>query len=92
MIAVELQPDQRPALLDDHIALYEEVFEPLTLAFAVTAIDHLEPAALGALGECREEVMTKVVERLEAVQAVGASHLRRPRSWGAERRRRSHET
>ena len=41
MIAVELQPDQRPALWDDHIALYEEVFEPLTLAFAARAIDRL---------------------------------------------------
>jgi len=45
MIAVELQPDQRPALWDDHIALYEEVFEPLTLAFAATAIDRLRLAA-----------------------------------------------
>jgi SAM-dependent methyltransferase len=42
---VELQPDQRPALWDDHIALYEEVFEPLTLAFAATAIDRLGVAA-----------------------------------------------
>jgi SAM-dependent methyltransferase len=42
---VELQPDQRPVLWDDHIALYEEVFEPLTLAFATTAIDRLDIAA-----------------------------------------------
>jgi SAM-dependent methyltransferase len=45
MIAVELQPDQRPALWDDHLALYEEVFEPLTLTFAARAIDHLDVAA-----------------------------------------------
>jgi SAM-dependent methyltransferase len=45
MIAVELQPDQRPALWDDHIALYEEIFEPLTLTFAATAIDRLDVAA-----------------------------------------------
>jgi len=45
MIAVDLQPDQRPALWDNHIALYEEVFEPLTLAFAATAIDRLDVAA-----------------------------------------------
>ena len=45
MIAVDLQPDQRPALWDDHIALYEQVFEPLTLAFAATAIDRLDVAA-----------------------------------------------
>jgi SAM-dependent methyltransferase len=45
MIATELQPDQRPVLWDDHIALYEQVFEPLTLAFAATAIDRLDVAA-----------------------------------------------
>jgi SAM-dependent methyltransferase len=45
MIAVELQPDQRPALWDDHLALYEEVFEPLTLTFAARAIDRLDVAA-----------------------------------------------
>src|SRR5262249_54343367 len=45
MIAVQLQPDQRPALWDDHFALYEEVFEPLTLAFAASAIDRLDVAA-----------------------------------------------
>jgi SAM-dependent methyltransferase len=41
-IAAELQPDQRPALWDGYIALYEEVFEPLTLAFAAPAIDRLD--------------------------------------------------
>src|SRR5262249_50129680 len=45
MIAVDLQPDQRPALWDDHFAFYEEVFEPLTLAFAASAIDRLNVAA-----------------------------------------------
>src|SRR5262249_58189696 len=44
MIAVELQPDQRPALWDEHLALYEEVFEPLTLTFAARAIDRLDVA------------------------------------------------
>jgi SAM-dependent methyltransferase len=42
---MELQPDQRPALWDDHLASYEEVFEPLTLTFAASAIDRLDVAA-----------------------------------------------
>jgi ubiquinone/menaquinone biosynthesis C-methylase UbiE len=33
-IAEELQPDQQPARWNDHVVLYEEVFEPLSLAFA----------------------------------------------------------
>jgi SAM-dependent methyltransferase len=41
---MELQPDQRPALWDDHIGLYEEVFEPLTLALAARAIDRVDLA------------------------------------------------
>jgi len=45
MITAELQPDQSPALWDLHTAFYEEVFEPLTLAFAASAIDRLDVAA-----------------------------------------------
>ncbi len=36
-----LQPDQQPHLWDDHVSLYEEVFEPFTLGFAIKAIDAL---------------------------------------------------
>jgi SAM-dependent methyltransferase len=43
-IAAQLQPDQRPALWDGHVAPYEQVFEPLTLAFAAAAIDRLDLA------------------------------------------------
>jgi SAM-dependent methyltransferase len=38
---MDLQPDQRPALWDDHVSSYEAVFEPLTSAFAAQAIDRL---------------------------------------------------
>ena len=31
-LAVELQPDQKPESWDDHVAVYEEVFEPLSNA------------------------------------------------------------
>jgi SAM-dependent methyltransferase len=41
-LAVELQPDQKPERWNDHVAVYEEVFEPLTNVFASRALDHLE--------------------------------------------------
>jgi cyclopropane fatty-acyl-phospholipid synthase-like methyltransferase len=37
-----LQPDQLPALWDDHVAVYETVFEPLTNCFAQKALEHLD--------------------------------------------------
>jgi SAM-dependent methyltransferase len=40
-LAVELQPDQKPERWNDHVAVYEEVFEPLTDVFASRALDHL---------------------------------------------------
>jgi SAM-dependent methyltransferase len=39
---VELQPDQKPERWNDHVAVYEEVFEPLTNAFASRALDELD--------------------------------------------------
>jgi SAM-dependent methyltransferase len=36
-----LQPDQQPHLWDNHVLLYEEVFEPLTQELAMKAIDAL---------------------------------------------------
>jgi cyclopropane fatty-acyl-phospholipid synthase-like methyltransferase len=39
--AAELQPDQQPTRWDDHVAVYEAVFEPLTDAFARHALDRL---------------------------------------------------
>ncbi|MFL6930628.1 MAG: class I SAM-dependent methyltransferase [Xanthobacteraceae bacterium] len=40
-LATSLQPDQQPARWDDHVAAYEAVFEPLSLAFARRALDLL---------------------------------------------------
>jgi SAM-dependent methyltransferase len=39
---VNLQPDQKPEYWNDHVAVYEEVFEPLTNLFAGSALDHLD--------------------------------------------------
>jgi SAM-dependent methyltransferase len=39
------QPDQHPERWDDHVSLYESVFEPLTDAFASAAIGMLGPLA-----------------------------------------------
>ena len=41
-LAADLQPDKQPARWDDHVSLYEAVFEPLTNAFAAHALDALE--------------------------------------------------
>jgi SAM-dependent methyltransferase len=38
MISVELQPDQQPQRWDDHVSVYEAVFEPFTLQLAQAAI------------------------------------------------------
>lgn len=41
MVTPMLQPDQQTALWDDHVAVYEAAFEPLTTAFGRAALDHL---------------------------------------------------
>jgi len=38
MISAGLQPDQQPERWDDHVSVYEAVFEPFTLQFARAAI------------------------------------------------------
>lgn len=40
-VTTEPQPDQQPARWNDHVAVYEAVFEPLTDAFARRALDAL---------------------------------------------------
>ncbi len=40
-VVTELQPDQQPARWDDHVPVYEEIFEPLSSAFAGRALDQL---------------------------------------------------
>ncbi len=39
----DLEPDQQPRRWNDHVALYEDVFEPLTQGFAEAAIEALAP-------------------------------------------------
>ena len=45
LIGAALQPDQQPARWDAHAAAYEQVFEPLTDAFATRALELLGPLA-----------------------------------------------
>jgi len=40
-LTAELQPDQQPARWDNHVAVYEAAFEPLTNGFARRALDRL---------------------------------------------------
>jgi len=44
MISADPQPDQKPELWDDHVSVYENVFEPFTMQFARAAIDALSLA------------------------------------------------
>lgn len=39
----DLEPDQQPLRWDRHVALYEDVFEPLTQRFSLAAIEALVP-------------------------------------------------
>jgi SAM-dependent methyltransferase len=48
-LPTELQPDQQAALWDDHVAVYETVFEPLTTAFGARVLDLLEVGAGGRI-------------------------------------------
>jgi ubiquinone/menaquinone biosynthesis C-methylase UbiE len=72
----ELQPDQRGDCWDNHVLLYEEVFEPLSLAFARQAASRLElspgmhvlDVAAGAGGAAIELAASGI-----AVTAVDAS-------------------
>ncbi|WP_082364883.1 class I SAM-dependent methyltransferase [Bosea vaviloviae] len=41
-LATDFQPDQQPARWDNHVGVYEAVFEPLSLAFARHALDRLD--------------------------------------------------
>jgi SAM-dependent methyltransferase len=41
-LPIELEPDQQPDRWDDHVAVYEQVFEPLSSAFARRALDELD--------------------------------------------------
>ena len=41
-LAVDVQPDQTPERWDDHVAVYEEVLEPLANVFAGRTLDLLD--------------------------------------------------
>jgi SAM-dependent methyltransferase len=41
-LTTDLQPDQQPGRWDDHVAVYEQVFEPLSAAFATRAFEFLD--------------------------------------------------
>ena len=42
-ITSNLEPDQQPHRWDDHVGLYEDVFEPLTQRWSTAAIEALDP-------------------------------------------------
>jgi len=75
-ITSDLEPDQQPLRWDDHVALYEDVFEPLTQSFSSAAIEALAPepqsrvldSAAGAGGAALE-----LARRGHKVTAIDAS-------------------
>jgi SAM-dependent methyltransferase len=75
-ITSDLEPDQQPLRWDDHVALYEDVFEPLTQGFSSAAIEALAPepqsrvldSAAGAGGAALE-----LARRGHRVTAIDAS-------------------
>ena len=72
----DLEPDQQPHRWDDHVALYEDVFEPLTQSFSSAAIaalaaepqSHVLDSAAGAGGAALE-----LARRGHRVTAIDAS-------------------
>jgi SAM-dependent methyltransferase len=76
MMTSDLEPDQQPRRWDDHVALYEDVFEPLTQSFSTAAIEALSPeprsrvldSAAGAGGAALE-----LARRGHRVTAIDAS-------------------
>jgi len=75
-ITSDLEPDQQPLRWDDHVALYEDVFERLTQSFSSAAIETLAPepqsrvldSAAGAGGAALE-----LARRGHRVTAIDAS-------------------
>src|SRR5215472_14812336 len=75
-ITGDLEPDQQPRRWDDHVSLYEDVFEPLTQSFSEAAIEALAPdpqsrvldSAAGAGGAALE-----LARRGHSVTAIDAS-------------------
>jgi ubiquinone/menaquinone biosynthesis C-methylase UbiE len=75
-ITGDLEPDQQPLRWDDHVALYEDVFEPLTQRFSSAAIEalaaapraHVLDSAAGAGGAALE-----LARRGHRVTAIDAS-------------------
>jgi len=76
MISAELQPDQQPERWDDHVSVYEAVFEPFTLQFAQHAIAALGLAAGRSVldvGAGSGGAALAMAERGLAVTAIDAS-------------------
>jgi SAM-dependent methyltransferase len=75
MLPVAPQPDQQPERWDDHVSVYETVFEPFTLQFARAAISNLGLAAgcsvldVGAGSGGAALAMTEQGQRVTAIDA-----------------------
>lgn len=76
-LPMSLQPDQQPARWDDHVAVYESVFEPLTNVFAQSALDAMRlrhGSQLLDIGAGSGGGALIAAERGANVLAIDASH------------------
>ena len=76
MVTSERQPDQRPEMWDDHVSVYETVFEPFTLQFAAAAIAGLDTVSgrkVLDVGAGSGGAALALAERGAAVTAIDAS-------------------
>jgi ubiquinone/menaquinone biosynthesis C-methylase UbiE len=75
-ITSHLEPDQQPHRWDDHVALYEDVFEPLTQCFSLGAIEALAPEPRARVLDCAAGAGGAALElarRGHGVTAIDAS-------------------
>lgn len=80
-----LQPDQTALLWDNHVSVYEQVFEPFSLGFAMTAIDALgitAPSRVLDVGCGPGAIALHLAARGHTVTAVDASQQMIARTTG----------
>jgi ubiquinone/menaquinone biosynthesis C-methylase UbiE len=76
VITSELQPDQRPLLWDDHVLVYESVFEPFSSAFArdvVRGMNLRQDASILDVGCGSGTAALKLAAQNYTVTAIDAS-------------------
>lgn len=90
MLPTAPQPDQEPRRWDDHVCVYEEVFEPFTLQFAQAAIGKLNLSAghsvLDVGAGCGGAALAMAEQGLRVTAVDASAHMvERMKARAAER-------